>query len=862
MPEDLGALVAKLAADMSDLKRGLAEGRAEFTSFQSMIESGAAKVKQLLAFAGVAVGIGAAISKIKELGAEILDLGGKSELLRVSAYAIGQHYGMASGSVDVYVQKLKEMGIEEDKALQSVNNFLKAGVSIDQLPDLAQAAKKLAPSMGMFFNDAYASIISAVTKGTPKALAELTPGVKQALQAASSETLKMLDSTILSGTERTQIMVDFVKQAAAKMQTAGDDAANSYMRKLEEYKLAAKNAKEALFELVKPVAMAVTGAEIQSWQDFYAWIAKNKQQLMELGEIIGVYIQKGFLGTKQVIDFVYAHKDLLKVLLEVATVMKIISWFTIAEGAGAAAIAVGGLTGKLAALRLALSSPWTLVITVSILGLMEGLKQLDKLSKGAARGPTLAGEAYNLMTPEQQKEIDQAGRDEFEGYEKPTGVTGKLPKQDPEVARLQAALAAAQGKKEQALPPGGKGGGAAAPDDHLLRLELAMFKAQRDEKLSLAQNYYDELKARNDKSRAEEAQNLAAGLIDGQTYYARLQELQQQETAGALAMIVKKKDAQQKSYQDSLRELEADAKLSPEAKNLAQQKLAAENRKAIAKLDAEAAMARLTGEKQITEELTRQVKVRQQYQDQTAALNIETAALLGAISGQEATLQKLYLDWQNAKRKAIEEGASPEALRAMELNLQAKQADVKYGGYASAITQGISSLIDSLMQGGQDLKKAANNIFKSLFNEALKPGLEQLRGMLVNGFKELFGAAGAGLASAVMGAIGLLGMLLTSSGSSSYSASGVTSGVTASEAIRGVIAGPTSIPIAEINIGLREALLDTNNWLSKIEGNTRGGAGGGLAVSVAASGLAGTVRQAIREEMERYFEDVLMQGAT
>ena len=64
---------------------------------------------------------------------------------------------------------------------------------------------------------------------------------------------------------------------------------------------------------------------------------------------------------------------------------------------------------------------------------------------------------------------------------------------------------------------------------------------------------------------------------------------------------------------------------------------------------------------------------------------------------------------------------------ALDKNLAAKQADAKYGGYSQQITQGISSLVDAMMKGGQDLKAAANNVFKGLFNEALKPGLEQLQ---------------------------------------------------------------------------------------------------------------------------------------
>ena len=94
---------------------------------------------------------------------------------------------------------------------------------------------------------------------------------------------------------------------------------------------------------------------------------------------------------------------------------------------------------------------------------------------------------------------------------------------------------------------------------------------------------------------------------------------------------------------------------------------------------------------------------------------------------------------------------------------QAEQA----AGMASAITQWFSSTVDAIMQGGQDLKKTLNGLFKAVFTEAMKPGLKELQQLLMNGFKELFGAAGSALGSAIMGVIGLIGMLLTSGGSKS-----------------------------------------------------------------------------------------------
>ena len=189
----------------------------------------------------------------------------------------------------------------------------------------------------------------------------------------------------------------------------------------------------------------------------------------------------------------------------------------------------------------------------------------------------------------------------------------------------------------------------------------------------------------------------------------------------------------------------------------------------------------------------------------------------------------------------------------------------KYGdqitGMASAISTGLSSLVDAIGSGTQDLMKSANTMFKSIFNAALKPGLDQLTQLLVSGFKELFGTAGGAIGSAVMGVIGLVGMLLTSGGGNkSFTASGVTSNVTGTEAVRGIIAGETSIPIAEISVSLSEAMAPHLSVLQQIEANTRGGGGATAQVNVNYQGNQEN-RATTRESMEAYFREYLLMGA-
>jgi len=117
--------------------------------------------------------------------------------------------------------------------------------------------------------------------------------------------------------------------------------------------------------------------------------------------------------------------------------------------------------------------------------------------------------------------------------------------------------------------------------------------------------------------------------------------------------------------------------------------------------------------------------------------------------------------------------------------------------------------------------------------------------------------------SAVMGVIGLVGMLLTSGGGNkSFTASGVTSNVTGTEAVRGIIAGETSIPIAEISVSMKEAFVQSEGYLAEIAANTRG-LRGGAATSQVNVNYQGNQenRTTIKESIETYFREYLLQGA-
>jgi hypothetical protein len=756
MSEDLGVLVAKLQADVSDLKKGLRESREELSSFKQLAVDTGAKVKQALAFVGVATGLYEIISQVKEFGREILLEGGKVEVLKGAMYALGQHYEMSAAGLDHYVDKLSKMGLADEKAVTAINQFLKSGLSIDLLPQLAQAAKDLAPTMAMSFGEAFEQIIQGIVKGTPRQLAELVPGIKQAIQALGSETKKIMDSTILTGPEKAQAMLQLVLAAAEKAKGAGDAVADSYITKLNQYKVAVQEAKEGLFELVKPIGMAITKEELNTWEDFYGAVGKNKVALKDLGETVALYVGRISEAIREVAAFVVQYKDLVLILLSIKGILTVMKWTGIAAGAEA----ISGVLVKLGLLRAALSGPWVLAIAVTLVGIQQALKQAQNVAK---YHPEYMGGAE--WVPDQER-IDSALEEGRKEKYKPAQAGQPSPfggfyKEKPEVsgeeAKRLAEAAAQQGKLESALgggggKGGGKGRGGKETSDNLLAPTLAMYKAKREIELADAQNSLDLLKSTNDKKRSELERALAAQEIDGRTYYRRLQQFQQEETAAALAMIARKLQAQQQAHQAALTELEADEKLSPAAKEIARQKLEAENKKALAKLDVEAKQAELTGAKQVTDELKRQVELRQQSVQKTEDLNLETAQLLGTISDQEAKLQRLSLDWQRAKQEAFKRGATPEEKAALESNYQAKQFDVKYGetlnSVAGEFTSGVTNIINGIRQGTFDIGNALVEMFNNIMMAALKPGFDALGNALTSAVKwllnSLSGALGGG----------------------------------------------------------------------------------------------------------------------
>ncbi|MHA2136135.1 MAG: hypothetical protein ACW99J_19925, partial [Candidatus Thorarchaeota archaeon] len=184
----------------------------------------------------------------------------------------------------------------------------------------------------------------------------------------------------------------------------------------------------------------------------------------------------------------------------------------------------------------------------------------------------------------------------------------------------------------------------------------------------------------------------------------------------------------------------------------------------------------------------------------------------------------------------------------------------------SAITGAIEAvfdtLIDGIVEGSFNFRDAAKNISKDLIKSGLQGLIEETKDAVSNGLQKIFDgfsteaakrsaqalALGLGLLIAVLSRIGNDGDFTATGGSGG---GGVDS---SSIPTRGLVGGDTSLPIAQINNGLLEALIPTNNILAQIERNTR-------ALTDLQVSIGDQVGNALSDGLNNFFDDQVLQNA-
>lgn len=176
------------------------------------------------------------------------------------------------------------------------------------------------------------------------------------------------------------------------------------------------------------------------------------------------------------------------------------------------------------------------------------------------------------------------------------------------------------------------------------------------------------------------------------------------------------------------------------------------------------------------------------------------------------------------------QGAAKGVQDAKALNEAIKATNDLAKSFSSAVGDGLRDAILNSKSAMEALADIGNNLFANMVDQFTK----RLETGLADVFKSITGAAGEGIGLAVTGIFGAAGAVLGHLGNKSESTFGnVRSAVTSSEQTRGIIAGPSSIAIAQVGEDLGRAVapvvdrLDILITISRaIARNTKGGGGG------------------------------------
>ena len=267
--------------------------------------------------------------------------------------------------------------------------------------------------------------------------------------------------------------------------------------------------------------------------------------------------------------------------------------------------------------------------------------------------------------------------------------------------------------------------------------------------------------------------------------------------------------------------------------------------------------ARLQAEKQIAIE-TR--KVNRLLEDR--AISLEQ---VGGITNVQRANQVATESARARQDFAAENLADPEAVA--EFNAQQDRLDFfrsvqpQIDAFTKAVDETFNTLINGVVEGSFEFRDLAQTLSKDLIKSGLQDLIAQAKDAVTEGLESLFSgfsdvaaqqaaqalALGIGLLLAVLSRIGNDGEFTATGGSGGSS-------VTGSRQVQGIIGGDTALPIAEINNGLQEALIPTNNLLSQIERNTRSLAE--LNVNLDQSAIQG----ALSAQLNAFFQQMVLQN--
>ncbi len=155
--------------------------------------------------------------------------------------------------------------------------------------------------------------------------------------------------------------------------------------------------------------------------------------------------------------------------------------------------------------------------------------------------------------------------------------------------------------------------------------------------------------------------------------------------------------------------------------------------------------------------------------------------------------------------------------------------------FSKDLSSSIGSSISTAILSGQSAMQTLANIGTDMFKKMMQDATKELQTGMESVFNSLLGPGSTGggtLAGLLEGTLGILGGIFGSKASSKTSYSSVQNAVTSNQVVRGIVAGPTSVSIADVQADLTAAFVPTNQKLDYI--------GSLLAQLVSRSGGAGS----------------------
>jgi hypothetical protein len=906
MATDIGELLVKLSADLKNLDSGLKTAKGELAGFQNYASSFAASLKKTLAFAGVAVGLWEIASAVKAFATDAASVGARTETLAVSMYQVGKNAGVSAQSLDTLIAKLQQLGITRQEAMLGATKFMAAGLDLSKLSELATRARDIAVVANVNTSEAFSRIIQGVISGESETLKRLmiNVGNLDELMKKWSATLGVTKEEIGTVTKANLMLSEVLEKTArfAGAASAADETVGKQLASMARY---AEEAKNALWPIFQPAFLAFVREMTAGWKDLEKWARANTVRLEEWGKGFAEWVKWLATGIRDIGAFISENKKLIATFLELYVASKAAGWIA---GMGASlkttAVEVGILAALLGKLKVLVGGPWRILITVALFGLYEAWNKIQQLrqqagftpqpgvvsgaiQEGRARDRVREGKELDIAGAEAAQEAQRRGistekylelakeeqkraiEGRYKKYTAPSVLPAVLPEHETPEERLareaKAARERAEAEQYTGAPKDKKGGGKGAKElnEDLLRYLTEYLEAKRRLSLKDAEESYATFKAEQDKKKAELDRDLAEGKITGQEYQQALVKMAEAETGAALKLIDAKIAKEKEAYDWAQKELKTRAEtgeISPEALDLSSKKLQAEHAARLKELEGEAGRDKIKLQKELVDLLKKEYENRKQIED-TLAAGREDAAL-GPIAEKEAEINRLLRERLKLREELINKGATEGQVAGFDQTTKELEINKRFGdqmkGYANLVTGFFGDLTDALMSGETHFRQTFQNFFKSLFKQSIEPAIKQLTQWLTEAFKNMFGTLGAGIANALMGVIGLVGMFLSSDRKSSFTSSGVQSNVTGHEAVRGIIAGETSIPIAQVSESLSEAVAPHLSILRQIEANTRSSGGGGAGqVNINIQGIQATIREA----MEAYFREYLLMGA-